>query len=246
KKKMAEEVAQKAAEQTAEDIKAMGEVSERTTEVPDDKKTATPEKHSTPQATEGKNPGKARRASVKEEEESNEDLGGNDISVDQSTKSDKRLATLEETILKLAKEIHSMKKDKAEGDRASVSHTPQVPLVVVTQDPTPPPMLEDTTSVKLREWATRLDVHIKKTKAAPALISCTASGTSRKLQEILRDYIENPTFSLSLTESHHTRMVVTAILDQKVTSGSALETKVMREAKKITTRTKMSETEIEN
>ncbi|GKT28657.1 hypothetical protein ADUPG1_005007, partial [Aduncisulcus paluster] len=58
KKKMAEEVAQKAAEQTAEDIKAMGEVSERTTEVPDDKKTATPEKHSTPQATEGKKPGK--------------------------------------------------------------------------------------------------------------------------------------------------------------------------------------------
>ncbi|GKT29381.1 hypothetical protein ADUPG1_001168, partial [Aduncisulcus paluster] len=44
-------------------------------EVPDDKKTATPEKHSTPQATEGKKPEKARRASVKDEEESNEDLG---------------------------------------------------------------------------------------------------------------------------------------------------------------------------
>ncbi|GKT30747.1 hypothetical protein ADUPG1_001676, partial [Aduncisulcus paluster] len=127
----------------------------------------------------------------------------------------------------------------------SVSSTPQAPVIVVTQENTPTPQLKDTSTVVLHEWASRMDVHMEKVHTAPPLITCVPTETQRKLQEILREYYHQPGFQLDLKDPGHTKMVVTAVLGQRVSVGSDLEAKMMKEAKSFCTGTKMSERVIE-
>ncbi|GKT20410.1 hypothetical protein ADUPG1_011719, partial [Aduncisulcus paluster] len=128
---------------------------------------------------------------------------------------------------------------------SSVSSASVRPVVVLAQSATPP-MLKEIEDVALHEWATKLDLYMENMQTVPSLVTCTASGTDRKLQEKVRaHYAEQPGFQLNLRDPAHTRMVVTAILKQKVTVGSALETKLFKEAKRYATGSKMSGAVIE-